>query len=180
MIIIFALNPYEGKGLIFLICGGCSPSFIGIILSLITYNKEEKHEFFRRFYQIKRIGVFWRLFIIFIFPVIYAASIFFDLLTGGSMPQMTILKNVIQNPISILPLLFISFLFSGPFPEEFGWRGFALIPLLKRLGFTKASVLLGIIWALWHLPLFFMPQMWHGQKGFATAAFFCFFLQVIG
>ena len=96
------------------------------------------------------------------------------------MPQMTILKNVIQNPISILPLLFISFLFSGPFPEEFGWRGFALIPLLKRLGFTKASVLLGIIWALWHLPLFFMPQMWHGQKGFATAAFFCFFLQVIG
>lgn len=40
--------------------------------------------------------------------------------------------------------------------EEFGWRGYALDPLLERWSASKTSLILGIIWALWHLPLFFI------------------------
>jgi membrane protease YdiL (CAAX protease family) len=43
--------------------------------------------------------------------------------------------------------------------EEIGWRGFALPFLLSRVGPWRASIFLGTVWALWHLPLFYLPEM---------------------
>jgi membrane protease YdiL (CAAX protease family) len=57
-----------------------------------------------------------------------------------------------------LYLMAIAIVFSTPVQagEEIGWRGFALPRLSARLGLPAASVVLGIIWASWHLPFFFM------------------------
>ncbi len=67
-------------------------------------------------------------------------------------------------------------LFSTPFQsgEEIGWRGYALPRLAHRLGFAGASIVLGLIWALWHLPLFFIP----GTDTFGQP-FFVYTLQVV-
>ena len=59
-------------------------------------------------------------------------------------------RPIMQN----LALTFIATaLYGGPVGEEAGWRGFALPRLQKRFDPLLASVILGALWALWHLPL---------------------------
>jgi uncharacterized protein len=41
--------------------------------------------------------------------------------------------------------------------EEIGWRAYALPRLTSRIGLGPASVVVGMVWAFWHLPLFFIP-----------------------
>ncbi|HZK61177.1 MAG TPA: type II CAAX endopeptidase family protein [Anaerovoracaceae bacterium] len=52
---------------------------------------------------------------------------------------------------SFLPLLII-----GPLSEEIGWRGYALGRLQTRWNALISSLIIGLVWALWHLPLFMM------------------------
>ena len=60
--------------------------------------------------------------------------------------------------IGVLAVEFVRILFlGGPLGEEIGWRGFALPRLQQRHTALTSSVLLGLIWGLWHIPLYFVP-----------------------
>ncbi|WP_440771336.1 CPBP family intramembrane glutamic endopeptidase [Natronorubrum sp. DTA28] len=60
----------------------------------------------------------------------------------------------------VLPIAFVYILLlGGPMQEEFGWRGYALDPLIERFGALAGSLGLGIVWGVWHLPWFYMPSM---------------------
>ncbi len=48
-------------------------------------------------------------------------------------------------------------LVSGPLNEEFGWRGYSLDKLLVRVGFVGSTVILGLIWGIWHFFWSFIP-----------------------
>lgn len=49
---------------------------------------------------------------------------------------------------------------AGPIGEEPGWRGFALPRLLERMGDLPASVGLGLVWTVWHLPVMLVLPEW--------------------
>lgn len=58
-----------------------------------------------------------------------------------------------------MTLAFALLLDPGPLGEELGWRGFAFPRMLRRYTPLVGSALLGIIWAGWHIPAFFIPGM---------------------
>lgn len=59
-------------------------------------------------------------------------------------------------PLLMVVPIFLLIYVANALPEEYGWRGYALDPLQARFNALAASLILGAIWALWHLPLFFI------------------------
>ncbi len=72
-------------------------------------------------------------------------------------------------PLYLYPMALLSVLLVGGGQEEPGWRGFALPTLMKRFSPLTTSVIIGLVWAFWHTPLFFntgaaqasLPMGWY-------------------
>ncbi|MBN2047719.1 MAG: CPBP family intramembrane metalloprotease [Anaerolineaceae bacterium] len=100
-----------------------------------------------------RIAWRWWL-VIFLLPLLVSAlPLGIHLLLGGPAPE----SGLVFQPLMILPV-FLTYLVTGGGNEEWGWRGYALDRLEQRWNPLAASLLLGVIWGAWHLPLFFIES----------------------
>jgi uncharacterized protein len=96
-----------------------------------------------------RVKARWYLFAVGYMAAMKLAVALADRVGTGSWPHFGK-----ERPVVML----VGMLISTPVQagEEVGWRGYALPRLAERMGFARASVLLGLIWACWHLPQFYL------------------------
>ncbi len=93
----------------------------------------------------------WLIPTLLLMPVITGGALLIGYLVGGAFPDLPLL----YAPHLIIYWFVYLFLTSGPLQEEFGWRGYALDRLQSRHTALTASIVLGFIWAMWHMPLNF-------------------------
>jgi membrane protease YdiL (CAAX protease family) len=157
----------------------CSvPSLVGILLTHVTSDKSGRDDFWKRVVSFKLIGLKWYAVIICLFPFLLALGLLTDQLFGGTLPPLGGAEQTIMQPAALM--LFIGAnIIGGPLGEELGWRGFALDLLQNKWNALIASLILGIIWAAWHFPLFFIKGTPQQGMGFGTFLFWLWCLQVV-
>ncbi len=178
-VILFGWNVFTFPAIIFGALGLFGPAFAEIILISRTRDKEQWRDYWQRVFDIRRIGKKWFWVILLTFPVLHTIAILLSVLTGSPSPGFETAKNLLSEPWRIFPFAIFILLF-GPLPEELGWRGYALDGLQARYNAFVSSLILGVMWALWHFPLFFMKGTFqHDQLGLGTLNFFTFILGTV-
>jgi len=127
-----------------------SPTLSAVILSWVIGGGAAVRRLLSGFSRWK-VGLGWYLAAAFLFLGPLAFALVYRAL-GNPAPGL--------QPGWTLPLILgqlVFQLFSGPLAEEAGWRGFALPRLQEKHNALVSSLILGVIWCCWHIPLFFLP-----------------------
>ncbi len=134
------------------------PTLAAFIMTAITEGRPGVLRLLRR-YVLWRVDAQWYLFVLFGIPALLLFSILVlpGAIAAFRVPALTFILGYLVTYIFI-------FFAGGPFFEEPGWRGFALPRLQQRSGPLLGTLILGVLWGLWHLPLFLIP----GYNGAGT------------
>jgi membrane protease YdiL (CAAX protease family) len=137
-----------------------APSLSGIFLIWRHYGVKGVGSFFRRSF-LWRAPLQWWLFLLLGIPmIIYAAAAIIG----------TIDEPFRFSPWTMVFPALLQSLLLGPIGEEFGWRGLFLPLLQRRFSPFWSSIILGVIWAIWHAPAFLMSGT--VQSGWDFGPFF--------
>jgi membrane protease YdiL (CAAX protease family) len=158
--------------------GGISPILFAVALTYITQEREGRHVYWQRVIEFGRIKIRWYAVVLLLVPLLTALAALLDVLLGGSGGRLEAATRFLSQPLAILPFA-VFMLFFGPVPEELGWRGYALDRLQVKWSALGSSLVLGVVWALWHLPLFFTDGTYQNSLGVGTLSFWIFMIEVI-
>ncbi len=153
-----------------MLAGGLGPLFVSTILVGLGYRDPEMDAdafaFLCRALDPRRLGLRWYGLILFLVLVLALGPLLFDAdARSGSWAT---------GPLSFL---LIGLIFGAL--EEPGWRGYAQEGLQRRLPVLLAAVLIGLFWAGWHLPLFFIPGTYQYGLGLGTSEFWAFHIVLV-
>jgi len=144
-------SPFSSLGYIIYFIGVFAPAFVAIFLS---WHEKGKKAVGTLLIKILKAPNDWRWYVFavgYLVIIKLLASVFHRIIVG-------------QWPLfghESFFIIIVAIIFSTPTQagEEIGWRGFALPRLSDRFGLRTASVILGVIWAAWHLPFFYFQNV---------------------
>jgi membrane protease YdiL (CAAX protease family) len=140
---------------LFVLLGLFGPAVAALVASFITGGFAGARELLRRV-MIWRVGVKWYAAVIAI-PVLHVlATLALERTLGRPAPSDL---GDFSTTSLILGVLVVG--------EELGWRGYLLPRLLDRYNALTASLIVGVMWGVWHLAIFVTPAFPHSERSFA-------------
>jgi membrane protease YdiL (CAAX protease family) len=130
------------------------PTIAALVLTGYLHGREGIIRLGRRLLH-WRVGPRWYLFSVGFSPALLLVAVGIHRAMGGSLPPLSL------PDLPIIVLGFVYVLLTSVVGEELGWRGFALPRLQRSYSALVASLLLGLVWFLWHLPLFYTAGDFH-------------------
>ncbi|MCG7897028.1 MAG: CPBP family intramembrane metalloprotease [Candidatus Thiodiazotropha weberae] len=131
------------------------PAMVAVVLIWRQPEDALRRDFKCRLFSLRLIrpGVF--LLSLILMPLSVLLSIVVSLGVGGSVDQFQVSEafSFSSGFVPVLLLLFLAALF-----EELGWRGYGFESLEKGRSFLSASLLFGLLWSAWHLPLLWVNE----------------------
>lgn len=160
-IVILGISFNTQTGWLLYLIGSFGPSLAGLLLMGMLHGAAGPWKLLSGLWRRPMHGIWLAAAIVLPF-LIMGAALATQAVLGGARPESS-------NPLALAMVLVGAFLritiTGGPLGEELGWRGFALPRLQTHQSALRASLLLGLVWGVWHAPLYFMPGT--GQYGMA-------------
>ena len=145
----------ENIGIILMLIGLIAPAIISTIFVLASDSEALKQDLRNKvfgFYKVKWQNV---ILAIIVFAAIIVASILLSLLFGQSIEQFAFTEDFSFTGVGIAGA-FITILVASII-EEVGWKGYCEDSIGDYMNWFWESMIFGVLWSLWHLPLLFIP-----------------------
>ena len=148
----------NGISSMLMLLGLTAPAVIAVITVLTSGSKALKADLKRKlvgFYRIRPLSI---LASVVVFMAIVVVSILLSTLVGQSLDQFAFTEDFsfsINGTSALLTILLAAVI------EEIGWRGYGEDSVAFYLSWFTESILFGTVWALWHLPLFWIEGTYH-------------------
>ncbi len=149
-------------GAFLMIVAGFGPSLAGVAVVAVSTGRSGVHHWIGRCVN-GRVGWGWYVIAFLVSPVVMVIALALNGLMGGSLPAFPAASQI---PLAIANFGLV-LVIGGPLGEEFGWRGYLMPTLTARMSWRAASLGVGVVWGLWHLPLFFMDGTAQAQMSIA-------------
>jgi membrane protease YdiL (CAAX protease family) len=137
-------------GTVLVLLGTFAPGMVAVALTARGSGTAGVRELFGRILR-GPIAVRWIVFAVTYMAVIKLTAALIHRVAYAAWPRFD------AEPLLLLPFA-IAMSTPAQAGEELGWRGYALPRMAARVGLAAASLLLGVVWAVWHLPLFFVAS----------------------
>jgi membrane protease YdiL (CAAX protease family) len=161
----------EMYGHAFFFLGGFGPSIAAILLIFGSGDQALRRDFLARLLRVRAGTARYFVIAALFFPALSVLSVFVSLFFGQSIKQLTVVGDLVQW----LPIMFLA-----PLCEEIGWRGYGVDALRSKMNVLNTSLVYGVLWGLWHAPLFFINHTYQYEVAQASPLYVLnFFVGII-